>query len=441
MAEPSAAPETGAQPAKSYTCLHRLATPLCPDTLELAPDGSTLLCASYYLDKESGEKSGALDLLQLALEDAAQAAAAGGVHAAAAAAAGNSPHNLRGSLATHLTTPDRAVFDSRWKRGGAGAPLLCATATAGARVHVDALEGGGGGSSSGGRVWRRLGDVDLAEEGKEGVSALYVDWLCGAGELEGGGGALIASSSHGSLHHLQLTPAGLAAAASWTAHNLGGAPIEVWVAAASLSAPCVVWSGGDDARLKGWDIRAPGRPTFSSAHHAMGVTSVAWHPHAEHAVATGSYDECIALWDDRRTAAPVATLGTGGGVWRMKWAPGPDASHLLAAACMYNGVHIVAVGGGGDSDCGGVAAVSAATGMTSVLHYKEHASIAYGVEWVTGWAAGVGGGEGAEADAGWGPAARAAAAAGRPLIASCSFYDNAVHLWQPDAPLWRPAAA
>lgn len=113
------------------------------------------------------------------------------------------------------------------------------------------------------------------------------------------------------------------AACQWAAHDLFGSPIEAWIAAFDCHNPHVVFSGADDATLKGWDLRSgTAAPTFKNARqHSMGVCSVQFHPHNPRFVAVGSYDEHVSLWDPRSMARPLASYHAGGGVWRLKWHP------------------------------------------------------------------------------------------------------------------------
>ena len=92
---------------------------------------------------------------------------------------------------------------------------------------------------------------------------------------------------------------------------------------------------------------------------------------------------------------PLKDLPLGGGIWRVKWHP--SSPGLLAAACMHN--HFVVV----DTHVG--------TGgpMEVVGGYKGHASLAYGVDWC-----------------------RERASEDKHVtgtLASCSFYDHSMHLW------------
>jgi diphthamide biosynthesis protein 7 len=210
------------------------------------------------------------------------------------------------------------------------------------------------------------------------------------------------------------------------------------------------WSGGDDGLLKGWDTRTCGagaRPTFVSTAHGAGVTHVAWHPHEPHVAATGSYDEQVRLWDDRATGrGPLSAHAAGGGVWRLRWHPHASHRGLLAAACMYGGAQILVCEA--LQDTGAAAAADAHVddarllgGCRQLAHHTAHESIAYAVEWLGGPAL-------PEAPAGcWRPSCDAIATDGpgtgdegdgRPprsgfALASCSFYDRSLHLWEPAA--------
>ncbi|CAM9739021.1 unnamed protein product, partial [Phaeothamnion confervicola] len=179
-------------------------------------------------------------------------------------------------------------------------------------------------------------------------------------------------------------------------------------------------SGADDSLMKGWDLRTCGgggvkgggggwgaSPAFvQRGTHVAGVTTGAWHPTAEHCFVSGSYDEFIRLWDARILRKPAAEHRAAGGVWRLAWHPSPARGGLLLAACMHGGVEIVSFGSNGDGGNG--ASDDSSGGSDSepavVARFTDHASMAYGADWCH--------------------------LAGSSLVASCSFYDRRLGLWQ-----------
>lgn len=159
----------------------------------------------------------------------------------------------------------------------------------------------------------------------------------------------------------------------------------------------MLFSGADDAALKGWDLRVgTSTPTFKNVRqYSMGVCSIQFHPHNERLVAVGSYDEQVAVWDHRNMTRPLAVYGAGGGVWRLKWHPAENRQELLLAACMHNGFQVLEL--------------ADETKLLKATSYDRHDSLAYGVDW---WLH---------------PAALQAKA---PVVGSASFYDHVFHVWR-----------
>jgi diphthamide biosynthesis protein 7 len=86
-----------------------------------------------------------------------------------------------------------------------------------------------------------------------------------------------------------------------------------------------------------------------------------------------------------------------GGAWRVKWHPSPSRKGDLLVACMHDGFKVVRF----ESD--GAPGVSVPRTMK---RYDAHKSLAYGTDW-----------------------SYASGGEDETIIASCSFYDHALHLW------------
>ncbi|KAJ1982520.1 hypothetical protein H4R35_000243 [Dimargaris xerosporica] len=208
---------------------------------------------------------------------------------------------------------------------------------------------------------------------------------------------LITSRNDGMVELLQLSnELGLESRETWLGHDF-----EAWIGAFDYWNSSVVYTGGDDAKLKCWDMRqGTFRPSLVSKRHLMGVCSIQSNPHIPNLLATGSYDEHVLFWDTRAMRSPLADMETGGGVWRLKWHP--TLGHTLLAASMHGGAHVCQVA----SDQSQAKELS--LDPTLISSFTEHQSMAYGADWCYG--------------ADHGPA-------GAHLVASCSFYDHALYLW------------
>ena len=185
---------------------------------------------------------------------------------------------------------------------------------------------------------------------------LSVDWV-NCKEM-----SIILSDSLGRLAFMVCCDTGeLVCSSQWKAHEY-----EAWVTARDHWNVHLVYSGGDDNKLRGWDLRMPNSSVFTSHHHATGVCSVQSHPLREFLLATGSFDETLFIWDTRNMTAPLRkVLIDDGGFWRLKWHPSDP--NLLLAACTRAGAAVFDF--------------TVSLSMPSVTWYREHQSLVYGVDW------------------------------------------------------------
>jgi diphthine methyl ester acylhydrolase len=129
--------------------------------------------------------------------------------------------------------------------------------------------------------------------------------------------------------------------------------------------------------------------------------------------------DSLRLWDRRKMGRPVLLHETdmGGGIWRIKWQPLSASGsgergrgRLLALACMHAGAAVLRVGGGA-AGVGGWGDGGVGLEAETVARHGKHRSMAYGIDWCQ-----CPGAEEEEEER---------------LLASCSFYDHALHLWRP----------
>ncbi|KAI9444813.1 WD40-repeat-containing domain protein [Lactarius indigo] len=214
-------------------------------------------------------------------------------------------------------------------------------------------------------------------------------------------GSLVVSLSDGKLTLLEPDQIGqLSIANAWDAHSY-----EPWCVAWNYWDTNVIYSGGDDLRLKVWDIRQGfDQPITINTRFDAGVTSIQSHPNIEHLIAVGSYDCTVRLFDTRKPLTPLAQADVGGGAWRVKWHPSPSRNCDLMVAAMHDGFKILSFHDIGDKPRHH--SNGSNKNWEVQKKYDGHASLAYGVDWsYQSWQ-------------------------DQTLIASASFYDHALHLWR-----------
>lgn len=97
-------------------------------------------------------------------------------------------------------------------------------------------------------------------------------------------------------------------------HPMFDEPMPVWIVALNQHNDSVLVSGGDDMKLRFWDLRQGEMPIATKKIHDAGVTTAQWHPHHENIVAVGSYDESCSIWDYRSLREPLVRFETGANI-------------------------------------------------------------------------------------------------------------------------------
>ncbi|KAL1951932.1 hypothetical protein VTO73DRAFT_1081 [Trametes versicolor] len=286
-----------------------------------------------------------------------------------------------------------AVLDMKWCHRSAAAKPLLGIADSEGHISLHELHNDEG----------RLDRLQTISCASSDTLCLSLDWSNRSAPTDGLGN-LIVSLSDGSLSLLQPeSGAGLTVADSWHAHDF-----EPWIAAWDYWNTNVVYSGGDDLKMKGWDIRQGGSsPLFVNKRFDAGVTTIQSHPHIEHILAVGSYNNTVRIFDTRKPLVPLTEIDVGGGAWRVKWHPSAARKDDLLVACMHDGCKVVKLDFGAGEDPSS-ALSSSAQPWDVAKRFDEHTSMAYGADW--SFARGRG-----DEDT---------------SVASCSFYDHTLHLWR-----------
>ncbi|SJL05602.1 related to WD repeat-containing protein 85 homolog [Armillaria ostoyae] len=244
---------------------------------------------------------------------------------------------------------------------------------------------------------RQIQGIQIAESSE--ILCLSLDWSnrrTPGTQL----GSLVVSLSDGSLSiwRPENGTGPLSVQSSWHAHDY-----EPWIAAWNYWDTNMVFSGGDDLQMKGWDVREDlMKPIFVNKRFDAGITSIQSHPYIENLIAVGSYDNLVRLFDIRKPSVPISQIDVGGGAWRVKWHPSSTRKNDLLVACMHDGFKIVSFDHLLSDD-----SLRTNTGNGRIIkRFDEHESLAYGVDW-----------------------SYATPEGDQTMIASCSFYDHLLHTW------------
>lgn len=333
---------------QQYTLLHSKTLDECPDSVESCPfDTDLFICGTYELLKQSDESTPAHLMKRK-----------GSIFL----------YTTEGNeLSEKAVTRTEAILDSKWRRTKNTERHNFATCDARGTVNFYEL---GDGNLIEKYEFKIFSSVTAVKDGL----ALSLDWSAD-------GSSVICSDSNGFLSLLTFTPEGVSLTDSWEAHKA-----EAWIAAFNTWDVNLVYSGADDCKFRGWDIRTKA-PVFTNTSHDAGVCSIQSNPLSPFIIATGSYDEKIRIWDSRCIRRnPLSEVETKGGVWRIKWHR--SKKDKMVAACMYGGFDVI------DFDEGFIPAKRTAFNI-------EEGALAYGVDWVCD--------EGADS---------------HDTIASCTFYNR-----------------
>ncbi|XP_061672048.1 diphthine methyltransferase isoform X2 [Syngnathoides biaculeatus] len=316
-------------------------TELSADSVEWCPVSNChrfLVCGTYELQKGKGEEDGAPNRTgRLYLFEYQHEA-------------------LSPPLSERQRMDTPAILDLKWCHVPVSGKVMLGLAAATGELQLYVFSDPQEGTPN----LQTLSSVELGVD----KLALSLDWS--TGRMDSSDVRVVCSDSAGHVSVLSLDEGSLMTLSQWKAHDF-----EAWISAFSYWDTQLVYSGGDDCKLKGWDLRiGPSSPTFVSKRHSMGVCSIQSNPHREHILATGSYDEKVLLWDGRNMQQPFSESLLGGGVWRLKWHP--THQHLLLAACMHNDFHILHCQQAMDSNKGACPVLAS---------YILHNSLAYGADW------------------------------------------------------------
>mmetsp|Transcript_9377 Transcript_9377/g.23080 ORF Transcript_9377/g.23080 Transcript_9377/m.23080 type:complete len:407 (-) Transcript_9377:210-1430(-) len=395
MASPSASPPTPSTTGDGHAYhLHEKRTlPYCADSVEFCPfpecfpttvkgasGRDVFVCGNYELNEETKQKYGAIWLYRCDPDTKA-------------------PKSSPSSTTKQTKTMHQlqllktaAVFDLKWcpKKTPEGHALLAEAAADGTlSVYTSSAKKSDSEDVKKDEKNEHLSSLVKCQAAKEGKPALSLDWstadtppkIC----LSQGDKALSVweiSTELKEVHRLE------------NAHDID----EIWACNFSRTNPDTLYSGGDDCKLKVWDLRT-GACAIENCNHEAGVTVVSPHPARDHLLVTGSYDEHIRVYDTRNMYRALGSYRTGGGVWRLRWNSEESKADYLLAACMRAGFQVLTL----TSDCKGLKLQYHCT-----AHNVENVTpLAYGCDW------------------------------GRKdpdLIGSCSFYDKQLHLWSITGP-------
>ncbi|KAK0416054.1 hypothetical protein QR680_012269 [Steinernema hermaphroditum] len=123
---------------------------------------------------------------------------------------------------------------------------------------------------------------------------------------------------------------------SWDGHKLPytNEPCEVW--SSCWLDDNRICSGAEDGIMKLWDLRSTEKPIAVNKNFEAGVVFI---EQFGSEILTGSYDEHLRVFDERKLSEPLRESKLNGGVWQVNRIVGDD--FRLICACMYGGWQII----------------------------------------------------------------------------------------------------
>lgn len=289
-------PETPARHEMTCT-LAATKTDYTADAVAFCPHGDVLACGCYQLSESGATVADGTRLGHVEL------------YATGASVCSTSPGcaERRGAEKAQLrrlaTVGSTGILDCSWSgKQVAGDASILAAACSDGRARLFSIDVG---IASGDGEDAAAKPAPAAVASLECVGAgvcMSVAWGCAAA---GTGDRLALSSTTGKVYVADTAIAGMALLSSWDAHSDSG-----WTVAFDTVNPHVLYSGGDDAEFKLWDLRLAGAggPATSAGSnirsHGAGVCCISPFPDecargGASFVVTGSYDEKARLWDCR----------------------------------------------------------------------------------------------------------------------------------------------
>ncbi|KAK9460451.1 WD40-repeat-containing domain protein [Lipomyces oligophaga] len=144
--------------------------------------------------------------------------------------------------------------------------------------------------------------------------------------------------------------------------------LEAWTASFKTDGT-EIYTGGDDAQFTNYNVSDPESPFLIQQDrkiHTAGVTAILPRRSDESTIFTGSYDENLRVLEKfgNRWISKSGEIGLGGGVWRL--IPNGVSEDLILVCCMHGGARIVK----GTGEIVVVATIN-----------KIHESMVYGGDW------------------------------------------------------------